>query len=911
MEHLASALLGLGNGGVFAALGVALVLTYRSSGVLNFATGAMGLFGAYTYAGLRQGELIVLVPGLPGRVDVGGEMGFVPAAAVALLLSALLGAVLYVGVFRPLREAPPLAKAAASLAVLVVLQELMAIRIGTMAVRAAPVFPVERWEWGSVTVLSDRAYLVASVLVLSLGLAAVYRFTRFGLATRAAAESQVGAYVSGISPDLVALANWTISATVAGAAGILIATISPLTPVGFSLFVVPALAAAVVGGFRSLTLTVAAGVAIGMVQSEALSLATKYDWMPSSGSSEVIPLAVILVALLATGRSLPVRGGLIRQPLGHAPRPRSIAGPAIAGTALGVAAVMATDGAWRAAVIGTFIAAIIGLSQVVVTGYAGQISVAQLSLAGVGAFALTGLTASWGVPFPVAPLLAAAVSAVVGVVVGLPALRLRGLALGVVTLAFAFAIEALWFRNTDIVGTGGSTVGPPELLGLDLGIGSGTAFPRAAFGLMTLVFLVAVALGVAVIRRSALGSAMLAVRANERSAAGLGVDVVRVKVASFAVASFIAGLGGSLLAYRRGAVTFESFSTLGNLALLSSAYLAGVTSVFGGVLAGVLAGSGIAFLAVERWVHIGEWFVAISALLLIVTLIRHPEGLAGGGHALADRVSALVRGRRAPSAASRSREAADASSWSTVPGRDRETLVVEDLTVRYGGVLAVDRVGLRVEPGTIVGLIGPNGAGKTSVIDAITGFASASGSVRLGGEDLSSTAPFRRVRRGVARTFQSLELYDDLTVAENVSVALFGTDRGLRDAGIDHALAMTEISHLRDRTAGELSQGERQLVSISRAMATRPGVLLLDEPAAGLGTAESRWLGERIQRLATMGVGVVLVDHDVELVLAVSDVVYVLDLGRVIAVGDAAAIRADRAVTRAYLGTDDDGAVAR
>jgi sulfate-transporting ATPase len=208
--------------------------------------------------------------------------------------------------------------------------------------------------------------------------------------------------------------------------------------------------------------------------------------------------------------------------------------------------------------------------------------------------------------------------------------------LGVVTLALAYAIEAVWFRNTQIVSVSGARVSDPSLFGIDLGIGSGAAFPRLEFGLLCLVTLVGVAFGVAKLRTSRFGSAMLAVRANERSAAGVGVNVVGVKVFSFALASFIAGLGGCLLAYRRDVVTFDSFTALGGLALASTAYLAGITSVLGGVTAGILAGSGIVFIALDRWVHLGDWFSVITGVALILTLIFHPEGVASIGHRVAD-----------------------------------------------------------------------------------------------------------------------------------------------------------------------------------------------------------------------------------------------------------------------------------
>jgi ABC-type branched-subunit amino acid transport system ATPase component/ABC-type branched-subunit amino acid transport system permease subunit len=921
VDHVASLLLGLGNGGVYAALALALVITYRASGVVNFATGAIALYVAYTYAGLRRGELLIPVPGLPKTMDVGAELGFAPAVVISLIVGAALGALLYALVFRPLRDAPPLAKAVASLGLLVVLQGVLAIRQGTNPVSVAAIFPTDRWELGSVAVLADRFFLAMTVVGLAVVLAGALRFTRFGLVTRAAAESQTGAFVSGVSPDRVALVNWMLSAIIAGLAGILIAPVSPLTPVTYTLFVVPALAAAVVGRFQHLIPIVVAGLAIGMLQSEALSLAAQHSWLPQTGSFELVPLIVILVALVVVGAGMPVRGGLVRQRLGHAPRPRSLMVPTVVGAAVGLLALLVTAGSWRAAVIGTFIAAVIGLSLVVVTGYAGQVSLAQLALAGTAAFTLSGLTESWGVPFPFAPLLAALVAAVIGVAVGLPALRLRGLTLGVVTLALAYAIEAVWFRNADVVPSSGARVTPPSLFGIDLGIGAGHDFPRIQFGLVCLVSLVAVAWGVAVLRRSALGSAMLAVRANERSAAAVGINVVRIKVLAFALASFIAGLGGALLAYRRGVVTFDSFTAIGGLALLSTAYLAGVTSVWGGINAGILAASGIVFIALDRWVELGEWFQVITGVLLIVTLIAHPEGIASGGHQLADRVARWRAGRRTTDAGrERSAVAAGAPAVEegerppdlgpalepAAAGGTDPALRVENLRVRYGGVVAVAEVSLRVDRGRIVGLIGPNGAGKTSVIDAITGFAPATGTIELAGQHIETLAPHARVRAGLARTFQQLELYDDLSVEENVSVAAFGGRQADRRVAVARVLESVGISGLSNRPAGELSQGERQLVSIARASAADPGVLLLDEPAAGLDTKESAWLGERIRDLRSSGTAILLVDHDVALVLRVCDHVYVLDFGAVIAEGPPDAIRTNRAVADAYLGAIHD-----
>jgi sulfate-transporting ATPase len=844
----------------------------------------------------------LLIPGLPETVDLGTELGFVPAAVVSLMFAALLGALLYLVVFRPLRQAPQLARTVASLGVLVVIQGLVQIRIGSTPVSVSSIFPAERWEIGDVTLLSDRFYLAVSALLLAVVLTVVYRRTRFGLLTSAVAETPTGAVVSGVSPERVAMLNWMASAVVAGAAGILIAPISPLTPSAYALAVVPALAAGVIGRFSFLVPAAVAGVVIGMLQSEASLLSAQHSWLPQTGFSELIPLIVILVALLVAGRGIPARGGILRQHLGRAPRPRSLLVPTIAGVAVGALALALTDGTARGAVIGTFIGAILGLSLVVVTGFAGQVSLAQLTLAGVGGFSLAGIAQSWGVPFPLAPLLAALIACLVGVVVGLPALRLRGLTLGIVTLALAYAIEACWFRNGQFVSSAGAPIDKPTLFGLDLGVGIGKSFPRMEFGLMCLFTLVAIAWGVARLRTSSLGSAMLAVRANERSAAGIGVNVVRVKMAAFAIASFIAGIGGCLFAYRQTVITFQSFLALGGLAVLSTAYLAGITSVWGGILGGILASAGIVYYGLDQAIDVGSWFGVLSGIGLIITLITYPEGLAAGGHKLAERLGDRVKLRRPRRALP-----TESVALTVVPppavAETGPALAVANLTVRYGGVVAVADVSLQVDAGKVIGLIGPNGAGKTSLIDAVTGFAPYEGEVRLYGERIDELPAHVRVRKGLARTFQALELYDDLTVEENVSAAVFGTVSEHRQAQVSTALERAGLAEHAERHAEDLSRGERQLVSIARACVSDPKVLLLDEPAAGLDTADSVRLGARVRDIAAGGTAVLLIDHDVALVLDVCDYIYVLDFGEVILEGDAATIRTDPGLAEAYLGT--------
>ena len=402
-----------------ASLALGLVLTWRTSRVVNFAHAAMGTYLAFAYFEFRdRGDLVLPVLGLPSRIHLLATPTLASALVFALVLSASTGAVVYWVVFRPLRRAHPLARVVASLGLYLYFQEMTRLRFptaGASAVTRFPVLPESTVKILGTGVGANRLWLAALVLMVTSVLVVVFRRTRFGLATRAAAGNEKAAVLNGISPDSIGLVNWMAASVLAGFAVILIEPIAGLDPAATSLLVVPALAAALLGGLTSFGLTALAGLLIGMVQSLILGYAVRPDtnwipdWVPVTGLQQAVPVALVLVALAWRGDPLPTRAATPEQHLPPSPSPqRVVLWTAVLGAAA-VTALFTFQASGRQALIISLTAMLMSLSTVVVTGYVGQISLAQMAFAGVAGFTAIEV-ADNGLPFPLAVLVAVTVA---------------------------------------------------------------------------------------------------------------------------------------------------------------------------------------------------------------------------------------------------------------------------------------------------------------------------------------------------------------------------------------------------------------------------------------------------------------------------------------------------------------------
>jgi branched-chain amino acid transport system ATP-binding protein len=563
----------------------------------------------------------------------------------------------------------------------------------------------------------------------------------------------------------------------------------------------------------------------------------------------------------------------------------------------GLALGLAND--YQALVIGSVaVSAIVGIGLNVLMGLAGQTSLGHAAFYAIGAYTATILTTRFGWTFALAAVAATLVSGLAGALLSLPALRVRGPYLAMVTIAFGYFVEQGIADWKDVTGgwNGIMNIPHPSVFGTEL---SGTQVALAALILSALLVP-----AYAIFSASRWGVVMRATRDAEVAAATMGANLMAVRVLAFSVSAGITGFAGSLFATLNGFISPESFPFFQSISFLLIVMIGGVGHASGplfGALAVVLLPEALSSLAEYRLMFFGG--------LLLLVLLLAPNGIVGALSRLGRRKS----GATGVSGAAVDTDMQAALAWITrVNQTGGGPLQVQGLSVRFGGNYALSEVTLAVEPGRVTSLIGPNGAGKTTLINVVCGFyAATAGSFSLGAQALGGMAAFRIGRRGIARTFQTSQLFGAMTVLENVR---FGLEKGRLFGAAPPAqarqiceglLAMAGFRGDSAQLANSLPHVDRRLVEVARALATQPALLMLDEPAAGLSPAETEAFSAVLRRIADSGIGVLIIEHDMGLVMGVSDHIHVLDAGRLIASGKPRQIQDDPAVRAAYLGASD------
>jgi len=688
--------------------------------------------------------------------------------------------------------------------------------------------------------------------------------------------------------------------------------------------VVQAFGAAAIGFFSSLPMTYVGGLIIGAgaaIATKEVAEHPNLTWLDGLPTS--LPFIVLFVILIVTPRRRLVDRRVFRprpQETYRAPARAQCIGGAItlivlvfipqlvSGSQLGIY----TDGLTKV---------ILFLSLGILVRTSGQVSLCQAGFAAVGATAFSHFAHGFGLPWLVALFLAALVVVPVGAIVAIPAIRLSGIFLALATLGFGITLEQMGYPLRVMFGTSGtgSPVPRPQVLGLD---------GDTAWYYVVLLFVVLVAMLVVLITHTRLGRLLRGMADSPIALTSLGAAVNTTRVLVFCISAFLAGLSGALYGATVHTVTaaqptFVSFSSFTLLALLCIV-------LFGEPWYALLAGASLTVIPYYIAQHypgdkVTSWLNVVFGLSAVLIAVQNGQHAAPWWKRFCD----WIGGRRSAEAEADGfvplevAAAVSPASSRKVPGTDdRPGIDVQALTVRYGGNTAVRDVSLAAPMGRITGLIGPNGAGKTTIFNTCSGLVHQStGAIRLHGEDVSRLTPAARAQRGLGRTFQRMELFDSLTVHENVALgreASVAGNRPLRHLitgsserrQLDEATAAAAewcgIRHLLTKQAGQLSTGQRRLVELARTLAGEFDVLLLDEPSSGLDGGETERFGAILTRVVSeRGVGILLVEHDMALVMGVCDYIYVLDFGAQIFDGTPGEVARSEAVRAAYLGSEE------
>jgi ABC-type branched-subunit amino acid transport system ATPase component/ABC-type branched-subunit amino acid transport system permease subunit len=912
------AMAGLG----YAVLAAGLVVVYRATKVLNLAHGQIGAFAAVVLI-----ELVHKV-GVP-----------YPVAVVAAITSGgLVGLVLERTLVRPLQRRNRLAVLVATIGVIQILL-VATILMPKVIGKPFPLPVTVSWEIHGLVIRGEHVALLVLGPLMLLGLGAFLGRSKFGLAIRAVAENRQAAQLAGISTDRVSSMVWVLAGVLAAVAGILTL---PLTGGGMGTvapalgpaLLLRALTAGLAGGLNRLPTTIFAGVGIGVV--EAVLFAS-YPTDP--GLVDAMLLAAVLVLLLGRSRrsqdpSESIAYGIDVRAMPEHVRRHPVVRRLRRGSLLVVALVALLLPVVYSSSSQLFLLsrvpvyAMIGISIVVLTGWAGQLSLGQMAFAGVGAIGSAALT-SRGVPFGAAIAYVTIGGLVLAALVGAPALRLRGLMLTVATLGFAVA-GASYFLRLDILKTGPTeivSVAPGSLGPIDFASYRTTYY--ACLGALVLTILLALRL-----RSTGIGRRLLAVEGNEEAAAAMSVSPATTKLTGFAIAGGIATFAGALLAGVLRTFQADVFSPEQSLQVLAMVVVGGIGSVLGAVLGAVYIIGVPAMFDSSATAQL-----ATSGLGLLIVLRFVPTGLVGivdhGRDRVLRRLGVAIDGVVEPITAPIGEEDARQDRLRGIHARISGTVGHErpavgprpleliGVGVTIEGRMIVGDVDLHLDRGEIVGLIGANGAGKSTLMNAISGFVPMSGSLLFEGEDIGALAPWRRAQLGIGRSFQSATLYPRLSVRECLQVALesqrrsevvpsllalppsIRAERWNRQRA-DDLLDLLGLGERAEQPISALSTGTRRVVELGCLLAQQPRIVLLDEPMAGIAQRETEAFAPLLLDVRdALGAAVLVIEHDLPLVMSISDRLYCMEAGAVIATGTPDEVRHDPRVVASYLGADE------
>ena len=904
---------GLVQGLAIAVIAVGVVLVYRATRIINFAVGNMGVVGAALLS------LLVVQYHVPFWVALG----------VALVTGLAFGALVDTTVIRRLRKSPRVVVLVATIGVAQV-AEAIAFKIPVPSDLSLHYPSAINGTW-TVAGVQVRGSDLSILIIVPITLAALTWFldrTTLGKTVKACASNPSLARLSGISPKVISTMVWALAAALSTLSIVLIAgqtgSAGDVTTLGSQTLSL-ALVAAVIGGMVSFPRAIIASLAIGLAES-----ILNFNFIAEPGLINLLLLITVLIAVLFnrerttetevfafTPQARPIPERLRSYRWARNVNKSGIILLAVIAIAL---PLIFTTPSTNQIFTEVLAFAICATSLTVLTGWLGQLSLGQMAFAGLGALFAARLVEA-GVPFWLAIAATTVASAMIATILGLGSLRVRGLYLAVVTFTFALAAQQYFFSLPVLSGQSSD--------GSDLPFPPGKLFSLSFPGQRTYYYVVLVILGLVLLvtsrfRDSGVGRSIMAVRDNETAAAAYTVRPAWEKIRAFAMAGALAGLGGALLSGAFANVAFSGpgspFVVDGSVALVSMVVIGGMGSVTAAVIGAVWV-IGIPALAPNNAV-LG---LLAGSLGLLVILLYFPRGLNQVSYDVRDAFLAWADRRFGKEPVPTTKREPAAAIRPAVEHRAGgvPSLAVSGLRVVFGGITAVSNVSLVVESGQIVGLIGSNGAGKSTLMNAIGGFVTASGSVRLGDLEIGDRAPSSRAALGLGRTFQSATLFPELTVTETLLVA--HEARG-RTGALSTALALpparrrsrrdrSDVADLvellgltqwRDHHIGDLSTGTRRVVELAGLLALDAKVLCLDEPTAGLAQRETEAFGPLIVSVQReLSASVLLIEHDMPLIMSISDHVYCLEAGSVIAEGSPTDVRENPRVIASYLGTDE------